>query len=98
MKKLPELCKDIISKRCVEICDSISQENWYLNIQEKIIEKRTNIYAYLNDDAKNEFNDYDDLKLEISNKIIDEIYMQAFKDGMSMRELLTPILTPNSSL
>ena len=98
MKKLFELFKEIVINRCDETCDSVAQEEWYVNTQNRLIEKRANICAHLNNNLKTELDDYDDLKLELSNKVIEKIYIQAFKDGMSVRELLTPILTPNSSL
>jgi hypothetical protein len=95
MKELSELCKEFAIKRCEEICDNLSQESWYIDIQNKIIEKRESICTC---SGNNELDDYDDLKLEIMNKIIDETYARAFKDGMIARDLLTPHLTPNSQL
>lgn len=96
MREIIELCKETILQRCEEICDHLSQEKWYLNLQSQIIEKRKVISSHLCNTCSIELNNYDDLRLELTNKIIEEVYLQAFKDALSLTKILTPYLTPYS--
>lgn len=93
MKGMDKLFNEFATRRVEEICNDIAKENWYLSIQDKLIETRKNMCNIYGKELSQLLDKYDYLSLEMNCKTNDEIYAQGFIDAVNMSTGLTAILT-----
>lgn len=93
MKGMDKLFNEFATRRVEEICNDMAKENWYLSIQDELIQTRKDICNTYGEELSKLLDKYDYLSLEMSCKTNDEIYAQAFIDAVNMRSGLTAILT-----
>ena len=75
----------VFSDRVANICDKECLEDYYLKIQDKIIEVRKLIAANLQNDIKELLNTYDKLNNDISTLTHNTLYIEGYKDGIFLK-------------
>ncbi len=95
MKGIDKLFNEFATRRVEEICNDIAKENWYLSIQDEIIQTRKNMCNTYGQDLSKLLDKYDYLCLEMNYKTNNELYAQAFIDAVNIRTSLTANLTVN---
>jgi hypothetical protein len=73
--------EEIIKKRTEEICDRITKEEWYRDIQNRLIEVRRPICEQ-NNPVMKLLDTYDLLCLELHTRTNEIIYAEGYKDGL----------------
>ncbi len=86
------LIDDMISCRITNICNKECLSDFYLEIQNKIIEIRKLLANDLQNDKLQLLNSYDKLNNDISELIYKALYIEGYKDGL----VINP--APNSSI
>jgi len=88
------ILKDLVDKRCEQICNQVATKEWYLILQDEIIKIRNEICNSSGPKIIELLEKYDNICLELSCKTNNEIYTQALNDASQ----LTPFLTPKTDL
>ncbi len=65
------------SDRIINICNELVKADWYQECQDELIQ----LAKLIPEEAKDTFEQYNDIHEEINIKTQDEIYHKAFKDG-----------------
>ncbi len=80
----------LIENRIESTNDEIAKEQWYLELQDKLIALQSRPQS----EIKLILSECNEINNEIENQTAIRIYRRAFSDGFEATGLLTPILTP----
>lgn len=80
-KNMWKLIDTIISDRINRICNKECLSNYYLELQNQLIETRKQISRDLQNDKLQLLDTYDKLNNDISELVYKALYMEGYKDG-----------------
>jgi hypothetical protein len=68
------------NERIISISNKFAKTEWYQKNQDELIA----LAKLIPEDTKDTFEKYNDICEEINKRTVDEVYCQAFKDGLDM--------------